>query len=94
MANDSIKCPKCGSDAYHRYGFTKNGKVRRLCLVCERQYVVDSSWRPAPNRPDCPVCKQPMHVYRRHADAVRYRCRNYPECKTFVKVDITPAEGE
>ncbi len=33
-----------------------------------------------------------MHVYMRHAPVIRYRCRNYPKCRTFVKVDKSKKE--
>jgi hypothetical protein len=45
MVKNVTKCPNCGSDAYYRYGRTKNNKLRRLCLVCDRQYVVENSWK-------------------------------------------------
>ena len=86
MVNNVTKCPNCGSDAYYRYGRTKNNKRRRLCLVCDRQYVVENSWKEDPKRPNCPVCREPMHVYRRQETLTRYRCRNYPKCREFVKV--------
>ena len=86
MVNNVTKCPNCGSDAYYRYGRTKNNKRRRLCLVCDRQYVVENSWKEDPKRPNCPVCQEPMNVYQRQETLTRYRCRNYTECRGFVKV--------
>jgi transposase-like protein len=87
MTENRDRCPECGSDAYYRYGKTVNGKDRRLCLVCSRQYVVEISRQEERNRPKCPKCGKPMHVYRREADCTRYRCSNYPRCKHYAKVD-------
>jgi ssDNA-binding Zn-finger/Zn-ribbon topoisomerase 1 len=86
MAKKRNKCPECGSDAFYRYGKTANGKTRRLCLICDRQYIVDWEWTERPGRPNCPVCSQPMHVYMRQGRITRYRCRNYPECREYVTV--------
>jgi ssDNA-binding Zn-finger/Zn-ribbon topoisomerase 1 len=86
MEKHVTKCPNCGSDAYYRYGKTKNKKLRRLCLVCDRQYVVEKSLKEESARPNCPVCLEPMHVYQRQETLTRYRCRNYPACRKFVKV--------
>lgn len=33
-----------------------------------------------------------MHVYMRRTPVTRYRCRNYPKCRTFVKVDKSKKE--
>jgi ssDNA-binding Zn-finger/Zn-ribbon topoisomerase 1 len=82
----SGRCPNCGSDAYYRYGKAKNGRERRLCLVCNRQYVFNGSMNDHPDRPKCPVCNEPMYVYQLHATFIRYRCRHYPACKNIVKV--------
>jgi ssDNA-binding Zn-finger/Zn-ribbon topoisomerase 1 len=87
-SSNRIKCPKCGSDASYRYGRTSNGKIRRLCLICDRQYVLDNKWEETPNRPFCEACNKPMHVYARHTDFIRFRCSNYPECKQYVKVSL------
>jgi hypothetical protein len=88
MTDESLICPGCGSSAYYRYGRAKNGKQRRLCLICNRQYVIERTVVIHPSiRPQCPVCGEPMHIYMRQARATRYRCRNYPECKQYVKVE-------
>lgn len=81
-------CPACGSTASYRYGRTSNGKRRRICLICNRQYVVDAPPQAAVPRPQCPECGHPMHRYRRQPGVLRYRCRNYPECKTYVKIEV------
>ncbi|WP_419658700.1 transposase-like zinc-binding domain-containing protein [Desulfosarcina variabilis] len=88
MLNNRTRCPECGSDAFYRYGKTQNGKERRICLVCNSQYVVNHSWDEIPDRPNCPVCDKPMHVYQRRSDFIRYRCSNYPKCRQYLKVAI------
>ncbi|BBO88674.1 topoisomerase DNA-binding C4 zinc finger domain-containing protein [Desulfosarcina ovata] len=85
-ADQPSRCPACGADAYYRYGKTANGKARRICLLCQRQYTIDGARRERPDRPVCPLCGEPMHVYRRQAGFTRYRCRNYPACRSYVKV--------
>jgi transposase-like protein len=89
---EDIRCPKCGSDATYRYGSTPNGKRRFLCLVCGRQFVWPSAKAETAERPSCPKCGAPMHVYMRHAPVIRYRCRHYPKCRTFVKTDKSKKE--
>ena len=87
-----IRCPACGADAINRYGSTRNGKRRFLCLVCGRQFVWPAARAEAAERPNCPRCGAPMHVYMRRTSVTRYRCRNYPKCRTFVKVDKSQEE--
>jgi ssDNA-binding Zn-finger/Zn-ribbon topoisomerase 1 len=82
-----IRCPACQSDVHYKYGRTKSGKKRYLCLICGRQFVRNSAWKTVVERPDCPTCGQPMHVYMRHRNYIRFRCAQYPECRTFVKID-------
>ncbi|WP_419658640.1 putative IS-element [Desulfosarcina variabilis str. Montpellier] len=88
MVDDIHKCPRCGSTAFYRYGRAKNGKQRHICLICNRQYVVKRRQSEMATRPVCPICNEPMHVYRRETNAVRYRCRNYPACRKFVKITL------
>lgn len=33
-----------------------------------------------------------MHLYMHNANITRFRCRNYPRCKTYVKVENTNQE--
>jgi transposase-like protein len=82
-----IKCPRCSADSFNRYGKTANGKQRYICLVCNRQFAADSRRVNGKTRPLCPICGKKMHVYVTEKDATRYRCSNYPECKSFVKVE-------
>jgi transposase-like protein len=82
-----IQCPKCGSEALNRYGRTHSGKQRFVCLVCGRQFVAETVRKDVDFRPSCPECGKIMHVYmRRKNGLIRFRCANYPECRTFVKV--------
>ena len=86
VEEEKIRCPACGADASYRYGCTRSGTARRICLVCNRQYTLQRARHERPDRPRCPVCDEPMHVYRRQAAVTRYRCRNYPACRQYVKV--------
>ncbi|WP_419661765.1 putative IS-element [Desulfosarcina variabilis str. Montpellier] len=65
MSDKTTKCPACGSDAFYRYGKTKNHKKRYLCIVCGRQFIEKRSFDNIPDRPNCPKCKKPMHVHQR-----------------------------
>ena len=81
-----IKCPKCNSEAIYKFGKAKNGKQRFICQVCNRQFVAGKSRLEVIQRPACPNCGKPMHVYMRAEALVRYRCRDYPKCKTYQKL--------
>lgn len=82
---NGIRCPSCGSEAYNRYGRVRSGKQRYCCLSCGRQFVESGARRPMENRPTCPKCGARMHVYARNGNIIRFRCSNYPKCKTFLK---------
>lgn len=36
-------CPKCGSKAFKRNGFTRHGKQNHRCLECGRQFSLELS---------------------------------------------------
>jgi len=85
---DGVYCPRCQADAIYRYGKTATGKKRYLCQVCRRQFSLKRSDRlGVPERPACPACGKPMHVYMRHGGAIRFRCSEYPSCRTFLKME-------
>jgi transposase-like protein len=81
-----VSCPRCRSDAIYRYGKTANGRKRYLCQVCHRQFSLKRSGQLEPSeRPACPTCGKPMHVYMRTGGFIRFRCADYPHCHTFIK---------
>ena len=80
-----LQCPRCRSDAYYRYGKTASGRPRFLCKVCNRQFSIKLKAFSEEARPCCPVCSKTMHVYMRFADGIRFRCSDYPRCRTFLK---------
>jgi transposase-like protein len=82
------KCPICESEALYKNGKTETGKQRFLCLLCGRQFSPGARRKEIRNRPDCPNCGSPMHFYKREHLAVRLRCSGYPECRTFLKIQI------
>jgi ssDNA-binding Zn-finger/Zn-ribbon topoisomerase 1 len=89
-----IKCPKCGSEAINRYGKISSGKKRFICLVCGRQFVVDSDRYKVKNRPSCPKCGKKMHCYKRNSDNIRFRCSAYPDCKTYLSVPVVGRKSD
>jgi len=87
-----IRCPVCGSEAINRYGHTKTGKRRYLCLNCGKQFSPSSKKQEVKGKPKCPECDSPMHLYKIEGEVIRFRCSNYPACKTFKKFKITEEE--
>jgi transposase-like protein len=82
------KCPACGSDVFYKYGKTHTGRTRHLCLVCNKQFSLGARFTlEQDKRPLCPVCGKRMHIYHREKTAMRFRCMDYPSCRTFVKVE-------
>ena len=82
----TINCPRCHSEAYYNYGYTKNGKQRYICLVCNRQFIVGAPGKTIEQRPGCPVCGEKMHVYMRDEKFIRFRCSTYPRCRGYLKI--------
>ncbi len=82
-----IRCPDCHSDAYYKYGKTQNGERRYQCLICGRQFTLNST-ATIKDRPLCPKCGNKMHVYMRSADKTRFRCSEYPDCKTYETISL------
>ena len=83
---EGVWCPRCHSEAIYRYGKTASGRKRYLCQVCHRQFSLKPPGRlEAEERPACPACGKPMHVYMHKADCIRFRCADYPRCRTFIK---------
>jgi transposase-like protein len=88
-AKSSIRCPRCGADAWYHFGRTATGKRRYICQVCSRQFITDYSYKAyLPNRPACPECGNFMHVYMRDGNNIRFRCSRYPTCRCFIKAGI------
>ena len=85
---DGVFCPRCRSDAIYRYGKTGSGKKRYLCQVCRRQFSLKrSDLLKDQERPNCPACGRPMHIYMRKRGSIRFRCADYPDCRTFFKLE-------
>jgi ssDNA-binding Zn-finger/Zn-ribbon topoisomerase 1 len=55
-------------------------------LLCGRQFVIHPTRRNIKNSPSCPECGGVMHCYMREAEYVRFRCSNYPKCKSYFKI--------
>ena len=81
-------CPVCGSDALYHYGKTRHGKPRLRCLVCGRQFAANAAEQEKKDidRPVCSTCGHRMHVYKQEGSTVRFRCSEYPRCKTYCKI--------
>lgn len=88
MQIDSARaiCPNCGSDAVYRYGRLPSGKQRYLCILCARQFIIGG--KNTYHRPACSACGSKMHCYRKEGGYIRFRCSQYPECKTYAKVRV------
>lgn len=84
---NNVRCPHCSSDAIYGYGHTKGGKRRYLCLICNRQFVINKKPAIEENRPPCPLCNGKMHIYMRKGPYTRFRCAAYPECRGYLKVE-------
>jgi transposase-like protein len=78
-------CPFCESDAIYRYGKTKTGDQRFICVICSTQFTPGAEKRPVKGKPACPECGLPMRVYKLEGDVIQFRCSGYPVCKTFKK---------
>ncbi len=79
----SVSCPLCNLEAVYRYGKTKTGKQRFLCLMCGRQFSDGSKKQEIQGKPLCHKCGKNMHLYKIEGETFRFRCSKYPECKTF-----------
>lgn len=79
------KCPDCDSDAVYKYGKAWTGKQRFLCLMCGMQFTKDAKKLLVKGKPVCPECGKNMHVYKIEGEVIRFRCSDYPACKTFRK---------
>jgi ssDNA-binding Zn-finger/Zn-ribbon topoisomerase 1 len=86
----NIRCPRCGSDAWYRFGNTVTGKRRYICQVCSRQFIADYENKLGlAKRPCCDSCGATMHIYMRDPQKIRFRCSRYPECRGFKRLDLT-----
>ena len=81
----AVQCPLCDSEAVYKYGKSKTGKQRFLCLMCGRQFTFGTRRHEAQGKPDCPACGKPMHIYKMDGGIIRFRCADYPRCRTFRK---------
>jgi len=79
------RCPSCHSEAVYKYGRTGAGKQRFLCLMCKRQFASGTKREEVQDRPICPECGKSMHLYMRNGSIIRFRCSDYPVCRTFKK---------
>ncbi len=90
-----VKCPRCNSEAIYKYGRVKTGKQRFFCLICGRQFVDGAKKQEIQGKPLCPICGRTMNLYKIEGEIVRFRCSDYPACRTFRKFVIREVkEGE
>lgn len=88
-----LHCPACSARTLQRYGRTGAGKQRCLCVRCGRQFTLLKTRREIKTKPNCPKCKTPMHLYRREAQILRFRCAKYPQCRTYIKAARPKEDG-
>ncbi|MCX7794142.1 MAG: hypothetical protein N2257_07060 [Thermodesulfovibrionales bacterium] len=79
-----VKCPVCDSEAVYRYGKIR-GRQRYQCIMCGRQFINGAKKQEIQGRPVCPRCGKLMNLYRIEGDIIRFRCSDYPACRTFKK---------
>ena len=83
---DKICCPECGSYAVYRYGRSHTARQRYICLMCRRQFSPGFERASPKERPLCPKCGKPMHVYKKDRERTVFRCSRYPGCRSYVAV--------
>lgn len=83
-----LKCPACASEAVYRYGHVKTGKQRLRCIMCGRQFVLGFVKHEIRNRPTCPTCGLKMHLYMHDIKTLRFRCSDYPDCRSYTKIPL------
>ncbi len=79
-----MRCPRCGSEAIYKYGFSEAGKQRYRCQICLYQFVMNPSKTLQTERPHCPLCGAAMHIHHRREGCTAYRCSEYPRCRGYV----------
>jgi len=82
---EEMRCPSCDSDAVYKYGRTRTGKQRFLCMMCGMQFTGNAGKATVKGKPACPKCGKPMNLYKIEGYIIRFRCSGYPECRTFKK---------
>lgn len=64
------------------------GKQRFQCLMCGRQFSQGAKKQEIQGKPICPECGNTMHLYKIDGEVIRFRCSDYPVCRTFRKFRI------
>lgn len=90
----TLSCPFCDSSALYKYGKTKSGKQRFQCLICNRQFSIGATKQEVQGKPNCPNCGKQMHLYKIEGKIIRFRCSDYPVCKTFKKFKLEEDNDE
>lgn len=88
IKSHEFRCPSCSSNAVYKYGRIWTGKQRFICLICKRQFIFGGERLRVKDRPSCSECGNSMHIYMRGDGVIRFRCSDYPGCKTFKKISI------
>jgi len=83
-----ISCPVCASEAIYKYGKIMTGKQRFQCLICGKQFSHSAKKQEVHGKPICPECGKKMHLYKIEGEIIRFRCSDYPICRTFKKFRI------
>ena len=87
------RCPSCESEALYKYGKTRTGRQRFLCLMCGMQFTPDSRRAYAKGKPTCPLCGRQMNLYLVEYPIIRFRCSGYPQCRQYRKFRMTEESG-
>ena len=94
LEEEKRRCPRCNCEVTYRYGKTKAGRPRLICLQCNRQFTIGKRTVQITERPACPKCGRKMHLYRRQVSALRFRCSAYPACRGYQVVPKNSKEEE
>lgn len=83
-----VRCPVCESEAVYKYGHVKTGRQRLKCVLCGRQFVPGFARHEVAGRPVCPQCGNKMHLYMHDNKMLRFRCSEYPVCRSYTKISL------
>jgi transposase-like protein len=85
----AMNCPSCDADVAYRYGHTKAGKQRFMCLMCGMQFSLGAQRAVVDGKPSCPDCGKSMNIYKLEGHIIRFRCSGYPRCKAYRKFTMS-----
>jgi ssDNA-binding Zn-finger/Zn-ribbon topoisomerase 1 len=52
--------------------------------MCKRQFIPGFERVYPKERPLCPRCGHPMHIYKKNENRTVFRCSGYPVCRSYL----------